>query len=110
MDELTDAQREILKTLPVAFLTKLRAAVVRERELDEQWAVEEERVARLREMIQDWKTKHEQAYATAMASIQQRLQDSQAAVSQSIAHVDKTKQLQLTNLEEQISRRKGEIE
>lgn len=110
MNELTDAQKEALKTLPPAFLAKLRAAVSQKRDLDEQWAAEEERVGRLRDMIQDWKTKHEKSYKDAMDAIQARLTSSEAGVSQSLAHVDRKQQLQIQTLDDQLARRRGEIE
>jgi hypothetical protein len=110
MDELTDAQREALKQLPIAFLAKLRTAVAQKRELDEQMAVEEDRVNRLREVVQDWKVRHETAYDEAMKTIQQRLESSEAGVSQAVAHGDRTKQLQLASLDEQLTRRKAEID
>lgn len=110
MNELTDAQKETLKTLPPQFLAKLRAAVTQKRDLDEQWAAEEERVNRLRDMVQEWKTKHEKSYADAMAGIQARLTSSEAGVSQSLAHVDRKQQLQIQTLDDQLARRRSEIE
>jgi len=109
MDELTDAQREVLKTLPVPYLVKLRAAVGRKRELEEQWRAEEERVAKLREVVQDWKLRHEKAYEDAISAIQVRLNSSAEGVTQSQAHVDKTKQIQLASLDEQLARRRTEM-
>lgn len=110
MNELTDAQKEVLKTLPASFLAQLRTAVTQKRELDEQWAAEEERVERLREMVHEWKTKYDKAFEDALAGVNARLSLSEAGVSQSLAHVDKTKQLQIQTLDEQLTRRKKEIE
>jgi hypothetical protein len=110
MDELTDAQREALKTLPMSYLSRLRAVVSQKRELDEAWRAEEDRVNRLREVIQDWKAKHDKAYEDAVSVMKQRLDSSEAGVSQAAAHGDKTKQLQLASLDEQLLRRRSEIE
>lgn len=110
MNELTDAQKEALKTLPPQFLAKLRAAVTQKRDLDEQWAAEEERVTRLRDMVSDWKGKHDATYKEAMDAIQIRLTSSEAGVSQSLAHVDRKQQLQVQTLDDQLARRRGEIE
>jgi hypothetical protein len=109
MNELTDAQRDALKTLPPSYLAKLRAAVTHKKELDFALAEEEARVAKLRDMIQDWKAQHDAAYESAMLSIQARLDSSSQGVSQAVAHSDKTKQIQITTLEEQIARRRTEI-
>lgn len=110
MNELTDAQREALKTLPASFLVKLRAAVAQKRELDEAMAVEEDRVNRLRDMVQEWKSQHEQAFEAGMSELQRRLESSEEGASQAMAHSDKTKQAQIAALDEQLLRRGDELE